>query len=120
MKEQIFPNIRNTSVVLNGVKLEAVTGVETFEYTEYYRSRELLSGFQEHVPLYDKFTVKLRMAEELSFPKDGFVLVVKTPHVLKTYTRCRLKSVTQKLMAPNVYETVYEIETAFKDQIETA
>ncbi|MDO5123552.1 MAG: hypothetical protein Q4D44_02665 [Eubacteriales bacterium] len=118
MTEQIFPSVRNTSVLLNGKKLPSVTGVETFEYTEYYEGRELMSENCDSIPLFDKYTVKLCMAEEFSFPKKGFTLAVKTPHLLRTYKECVLRTVTERLKAPNIHETVYEIDAAKKDRVE--
>ncbi len=119
MTEIIVPNMKNSSVLINGVALSGVRLVKAYEDREFYQVRELLNGETEQIPKSESYRIVLGIGMESQFYFSGdFTFTVSTPEYVKTYSGCRITQVEEVLRAPNSYELQYNITAKKKAQIE--
>ena len=119
MTQIINPNMKNSAVLINGIRLPGVRLVKTSDDRKFYPVRELLSGETGIVPSETSYRIILVFCAESNFYSSGeFTLTLSTPEFVKTYSSCRVTRIQEILKAPNNYELEYEITARNKAQIE--
>ena len=119
MTQIINPNMKNTAVLINGIRLPGVRLEKTLDDRKLYSVRELLSGETGALPSEESYRIILVFGAESEFYSSGeFTLTLSTPEFVNTFSSCRVTKIQEILKAPNNYELEYEITARNKAQIE--
>ncbi len=118
MREITVPNIKNTTVLINGVSVPGVKLVKTYEDREFYYVKELLMGTTGYIDGENSYRILLVLGLETELQLgSNFTLVIKTPEYVSTYSGCRITNVNELVKAPNIYDLEYSIKASKKTTV---